>query len=64
MNTSNLIVFCLKCGEYRNSDETHYVKVENKGPVENKKRYICKGCYDALPQTQEINSMRLLYKVF
>ena len=57
MRTNNLIVFCIKCNGHYKWEETYKLITEPMGPMENKNLYICEGCYEALPQVQEINKM-------
>lgn len=57
MNKNNLIAFCLKCGGHYKQDEIYQVKVVTKDAMPPANLYICKGCYEALPETDEIRKM-------
>ena len=56
----NLIVFCIKCGGHFKKEETHGIKVVHDGPAIKGKLYVCTGCYEAIPQTQEVRKMEIL----
>ncbi len=60
MINDNLIVFCLKCCGHFKREETYSVKVVTSEEVPPANLYICKGCYEALPETEEIKRMEII----
>jgi hypothetical protein len=60
MKTDNFIVFCLNCSGHFKREETYPVKVATKEPLPQGNLYICKGCYEALPVTDEVKRMEVI----
>lgn len=60
MNNTNVIVFCLKCGGNYKRNETYPVKITASEPQPPAKLYICKGCYEALPVTDEVKRLEVV----
>ncbi|MGP8216128.1 MAG: hypothetical protein ACLQQ4_11225 [Bacteroidia bacterium] len=60
MKTDNLIVFCLKCGDHFKREQTHHLKAVIEGTAPKANLYICKGCYDAIPETGEVKKLEVI----
>lgn len=57
---NNLIVFCLKCNGHYKVEESYPVKVKHDGPSIKDNLYICKECYQALPETDEMPKLAVI----
>ena len=60
MKTDNLIVFCLRCGGHFKRNKAYQLKAVVQGTETKANLYICNGCYDAVPQTEEVKKMEIV----
>lgn len=60
MKAENLIVFCLRCGGHFKRNKTHQLKAVVEGTAPKANLYICKGCYDAIPETGEVKELKVV----